>query len=61
LTTDSNVKTEWLGELYLSGLSYKHIARQYGGTPDGVRSTIRKMRERGVLPTRQRIEWPVPR
>jgi DNA-binding CsgD family transcriptional regulator len=42
-------------ELYRSGLTFAEIAREYGGTPEGVRSTIRKMRERGDAPERQRL------
>jgi transposase len=33
--------------LYYAGLTYRAIAAEYGGTDQGVRSTIRKMRERG--------------
>ena len=42
--------------LWLGGWTLREIAEIYGGTPQGVRSTIRKMRERGELPSRrQRI------
>lgn len=47
--------------LYAEGLTFKQLARIHGGTPDGVRSTIRKYREQGLVPRRARIEWPVPR
>jgi len=35
--------------LRAEGLSFKQIARQIGGTPDGVRGTLRKMRRREEL------------
>lgn len=40
--------------LWNAGTSLKDIAAEYGGTPNGVRSTIRKMRERGEAPGRNR-------
>jgi hypothetical protein len=49
-----------LTSLYLARKPFRVIAQEYGGTPQGVRSTVRKMRERGVLPQRrqpQRGEW----
>lgn len=45
-------KRQRLLALYCSGASFKQIAAEYGGTPQGVRSTIRKMRERGEAPPR---------
>jgi transposase len=39
-------------ELYRSGLTYRAIAAEYGGTAGGVRSTLRKMRERGEVAAR---------
>lgn len=41
--------------LYRSGATFKQIAADYGGTEHGVRSTIRKMRERGDAPDRVRV------
>jgi transposase len=35
--------------LYYAGLTYRAIAAEYGGTWQGVYSTIRKMRERGEV------------
>jgi DNA-binding NarL/FixJ family response regulator len=39
-------RRERLLALYRSGATFKQIAAEYGGTPQGVRSTIRKMKER---------------
>jgi predicted transcriptional regulator len=39
-------------ELYYAHRTYRQIASEYGGTEQGVRSTIRKMRERGAIATR---------
>jgi transposase-like protein len=50
--------------LYCDGAKYEEIAREYGGTPSGVRSTIRKMRKRGDAPPRVRVgphQWVVRR
>jgi uncharacterized protein YjcR len=50
-----------LRRLYLKGAPFRVIAEQYGGTPQGVRSTVRKMIARGELPPRaqpQRGMWP---
>lgn len=44
--------------LHLRHRQHKQIARELGTTPDGVRSTLRKLARRGQLP--QRVEWPVP-
>jgi transposase-like protein len=55
LTPRSPEKKQVLTKLYLSGERMSDIAGQIGGTYDGIRSTIRKMRERGELPRR-----PVP-
>jgi transcriptional regulator len=41
------------------GLQHKQIARALGTTPDGVRSTLRKLEARGLPITP--IQWPVPR
>lgn len=41
-----------LAALYRSGATFREIANEYGGTAAGVRSTIRKMIERGDLPPR---------
>jgi hypothetical protein len=44
------------------GPKHKLIARAVGTTPDGARSTLRKLRLRGDVPAKlTRIEWPVPR
>jgi transposase len=48
----SPLRRALLTRLYLSGMPFRLIAREYGGTATGVRSTVRKMRERGVLPDR---------
>jgi hypothetical protein len=56
----SPLRRAQLTALYLSGMPFRLIAKEYGGTSQGVRSTIRKMRERGVLSSRpqpQRGEW----
>lgn len=45
-------RREHLTRLYLAGLPFRLIAAEYGGTEQGVRSTVRKMRERGELPHR---------
>lgn len=45
-------KREALTRLYLDGVRLKDIADLIGGTPKGVRSTIRKMRARGDIPSR---------
>lgn len=49
-----------LTRLYLARIPLRLIANEYGGTEQGVRSTVRKMRERGELPLRippVRGEW----
>lgn len=43
---------EKLIALYYARLTYRDIAAEYGGTANGVRSTIRKMRERGEVAAR---------
>jgi DNA-binding CsgD family transcriptional regulator len=48
-------RRQHLLELYCKGLTFGEIAADYGGTPHGVRSTIRKMRERGDAPDRRRV------
>jgi hypothetical protein len=45
-----------LSELYYSGKPFRLIAAEYGGTRQGVCSTIRKMVERGALAPRRRPE-----
>jgi DNA-directed RNA polymerase specialized sigma24 family protein len=47
--------------LWRGGWELHEIAEVYGGTKDGVRSTIRKMRERGEAPSRKRVgnRWVV--
>lgn len=53
-------RREHLTRLYLARVPFRVIAEEYGGTPQGVRSTVRKMRERGELPPRvqpSRGEW----
>lgn len=53
-------RRELLVQLYLSRAPFRIIAQEYGGTPQGVRSTVRKMRERGELPQRPQLrrgEW----
>lgn len=46
-----------LAGLYLAGKPFRLIAQEYGGTELGVRSTVRKLRERGVLPDRPQPNW----
>jgi hypothetical protein len=44
------------------GPRHKLIARAVGTTPDGARSTLRKLRARGEVPAKHKsTEWPVPR
>ena len=50
-------RREKLTRLYLDCVPFRLIAAEYGGTADGVRSTIRKMRERGELPLRPQPNW----
>jgi transposase-like protein len=45
-------KKQELIRRYCSGERLADIAGEIGGTYDGVRSTVRKMRERGELPRR---------
>ena len=45
-------RREQLTRLYLARAPFRVIAEEYGGTAQGVRSTVRKMRERGELPPR---------
>jgi DNA-binding CsgD family transcriptional regulator len=52
LADRSDEKRAELVRLYKANLTFKAIARRIGGTPDGVRSTIRKMIERGDLTRR---------
>lgn len=64
--TESSGVTEYqatIARAYLRfGPKHKRIARAIGSTPDGVRSTIRKLRERGDVPhVVERVQWPVPR
>lgn len=40
---------EQLVTLAGQGKSYREIAAIYGGTPNGVRSNLRRLRERGAL------------
>lgn len=56
----SPLRRALLTRLYLSGMPFRLIASEYGGTAKGVRSTVRKMRERGALPDRpqpKRGQW----
>lgn len=49
-----------LTKLYLSGMPFRLIAKEYGGTPQGIRSNVRRLREYGLLPARpqpQRGQW----
>lgn len=46
-------RRQLLARLYLERKPFRLIAEEYGGTAQGVRSTVRKMRERGELPARQ--------
>jgi hypothetical protein len=46
-------RREHLTRLYLERVPFRLIAEEYGGTPQGVRSTIRKMIERGELTQRE--------
>ena len=46
-------RRELLTRLYLERAPFSVIAEIYGGTPQGVRSTVRKMVERGDLQQRQ--------
>jgi transposase len=49
-----------LTRLYLSGMPFRLIAKEYGGTPKGVRSNVRRLRRYGLLPDRpqpQRGQW----
>jgi hypothetical protein len=41
-----------LTRLYLDHVPFRLIAQEYGGTEQGVRSTVRKMIERGELAKR---------
>ena len=54
---------ELVAAAYLQfGPRHNVIARAIGGTPEGVRSTLRKLREKGLgEPDGWREEWPVPR
>lgn len=70
MTQSVSERRQRLLDLYNEGLSYKEIACRHGGTPHGVRSTIRKLRQRGAQVTRMaspfggpatRIEWPIGR
>lgn len=45
-------KRDRLTALYYSGKPFRLIAEEYGGTAQGVRSTVRKMIERGELEQR---------
>lgn len=40
---------EQLVTLVREGKRYREIASIYGGTPNGVRSNVRRLRERGVI------------
>lgn len=45
-------KKAQLIRLYRAGMPLRDIAEEIGGTYDGIRSTVRKMRARGELPRR---------
>jgi hypothetical protein len=51
-------RRELLARLYLSRAPFRVIAQEYGGTPHGVRSTVRKMIERGELMQREQRRDP---
>jgi transposase len=50
---DVKTRRAHLTRLWIGGVPIRLIAEEYGGTAQGVRSTIRKMRERGALPDRK--------
>jgi hypothetical protein len=47
--------------LYSSGLTYAQMAAALGRTPDGIRSSVRRLRGYGLLAQRERVEWPIGR
>lgn len=52
-----------LVQLYEAGLKYREIADIYGGTPQGVRGNIRRLRDIGVTGDRRRVgqRWELVR
>lgn len=42
-------RAQLLARLYHAHKTYKEIAAEYGGTAHGVRSNVRRLKERGAL------------